>query len=61
MSLDTANTFFTVLTFMANVAFVVLVIVGIAALTGASGRRLAGRVVSAIGGERVRPRWSSPR
>ena len=49
MSLDTTNTFFTVLTFIANVAFVVLVLVGMAALTGAGGRRLAGRVVSAIG------------
>lgn len=49
MSLNTANTVFTVLTFMANVAFVVLVLVGIAALTSASGRRLAGRVVAVIG------------
>jgi disulfide bond formation protein DsbB len=54
MSLDTANTVFTVLTFVANVAFVVLVVVGIAALMGAGGRRLAGRVVSAIG-TRARP------
>jgi hypothetical protein len=45
----TANTFFTVLTLLANAAVVVLVAVGIAALVSSRGRRLADPVVRALG------------
>lgn len=46
---DEANTVFTVLTLLANVAFIVLVIVGISALVGGGPGRFAHRVVAAIG------------
>ena len=49
MDVQTANTLFTVLTIAANVAFVVLSVVGIAVLVSPSGRRLGTRVVDAIG------------
>jgi disulfide bond formation protein DsbB len=49
VSTDTANTLFTVLTFAANVAFVVLALVGLAALVSSGGRRVAGRVVATLG------------
>ncbi len=49
MSTDTANTLFTALTFVANVAFLALALVGIAALVSSAGRRLAGRVVVRLG------------
>ena len=45
----TANWFFTALTFMANAAFVVLVLVGIGALAGGSLRRSSARVVALVG------------
>jgi disulfide bond formation protein DsbB len=45
----TANDFFTALTLLANAAFVVLVIVGVAALLGAGPRRLAGGVAAVVG------------
>ena len=44
-----ANTFFTVLTLLANAAVVGLVAVGVSALVSARGRRLADQVVRAIG------------
>ena len=46
---DTANTFFTLLTLIANAAFVLLVVVGLVALVSPAGRDLGGRVVAAIG------------
>ena len=49
MSIDTANTLFTVLTFVANVAFLAFAVVGVAALVSSGGRRFAGRVVGVIG------------
>jgi disulfide bond formation protein DsbB len=45
----TANTFFTVLTLLANAAVVGLVAVGVSARVSTSGRRRADRVVGAIG------------
>lgn len=45
----TANTFFTVLTILANAAVVGLVAVGIAALVSPWGRRVAGHVVRTLG------------
>jgi disulfide bond formation protein DsbB len=44
-----ANTLFTVLTLLANVALVALVFVGIGALVGGAPRRFAGRVVGLVG------------
>jgi len=44
-----ANTFFTVLTVLANVAFVVLLLVGLGALLGAAPRRAAQRLASIVG------------
>lgn len=44
-----ANSLFTVLTLLANVAFVALVLVGIAALIGGGPRHLAHRVVAVMG------------
>jgi len=49
VSTETANTLFSALTFVANVAFLALVVVGIAALVSSGGRRFANRVVGAIG------------
>jgi disulfide bond formation protein DsbB len=46
---DEANTLFTVLTLLADVALVALVLVGIGALVGGGPRRVARRVVAAIG------------
>jgi hypothetical protein len=46
---DTADTFFTILTVLANAAFVALVLVGVAALISRAGRDGARRVVAAIG------------
>jgi disulfide bond formation protein DsbB len=45
----TANSLFTALTLVANVAFLALVVVGIASFAGEGGRRGAARVVSRIG------------
>jgi hypothetical protein len=50
----TANDVFTALTLLANAAFVVLALVGVAALTGERGRGLAHRVVALLG-PRARP------
>jgi hypothetical protein len=44
-----ANTVFTVLTFVANLAFVALVLVGVVAMCGSSGRAAARRVLTVIG------------
>jgi disulfide bond formation protein DsbB len=49
VSIDTANTLFTVLTLAANVAFLALVLVGIAALVSSGGRRFAIRIVGVVG------------
>lgn len=46
---DTANTFFTVLTLLANAAVVVAVVLGVAALVSRSARAFAGRVVDQVG------------
>jgi disulfide bond formation protein DsbB len=46
--LDTANTFFTVLTLVANTGFVALLLVGLLALTRGAGRGLAGRAVGIL-------------
>jgi Disulfide bond formation protein DsbB len=46
---DTADTFFTLLTVFANAAFVVLLVLGIAALVAPAGRVLAARAVAAVG------------
>ena len=45
----TANTFFTVLTILANAAVVALAVVGLGAILSPTGRRVAHRVVGAIG------------
>ncbi len=49
MSTDTANSLFTVLTFLANVAFLALLLVGLAALVSNGGRRFATGVVGSLG------------
>lgn len=49
MDTSTANSLFTVLTFIANVAFLALLLVGLAALVSSGGRRLASGVVTSIG------------
>jgi disulfide bond formation protein DsbB len=49
MSTDSANSLFTVLTFLANVAFLVLLLVGFAALVSKGGRRMATGVVGSLG------------
>lgn len=47
--LDTANTVFTVLTLLANAAFMALLLVGLLALAGGAGRSVAGRAVTVLG------------
>lgn len=49
IDIHTANTFFTVLTFIANVAFLALVCVALATRAGSGGRSVAGRVVALVG------------
>jgi disulfide bond formation protein DsbB len=49
VDLDTANTFFTVLTFVANAAVLALVAVALASRLGDGGRRLSGRFMAVIG------------
>ena len=49
MSIHTANTLFTALTFVANAAFLALVFLGLVALVSSGGRRFTTRVVGAIG------------
>ena len=44
-----ANTLFTVLTLIANVALVALLLVGLGALIGGGPRRFASRVVAVVG------------
>jgi hypothetical protein len=46
---DVANTFFTILTLLANAAVVIAVVVALGALVSRSARELAGRVVDAVG------------
>lgn len=46
---DTADTFFTILTLVANAAFVALLVLGLAAVVSRSAREGARRVVAAIG------------
>lgn len=45
----TANSLFTALTLVANLAFLALVVVGCVSLTGDAGRRASGRVVARLG------------
>jgi disulfide bond formation protein DsbB len=49
VSTDTANSLFTVLTFLANVAFLALLLVGLAALVSKGGRRFATGVLGSLG------------
>ncbi len=49
MSTDTANSLFTALTFLANVAFLALLLVGLAALVSKGGRRFASGVLGSLG------------
>jgi len=49
IDIHTANTFFTVLTFIANVAFLALVCVALATRAGSGDRSVAGRVVALVG------------
>ena len=46
---DVANTFFTVLTLLANAAVVGALVLAVAAAVSGAGRRLAGAVVDAVG------------
>jgi len=49
MDLSTANTFFTTLTFLANIAFLAIVVIGVIALFGGSARRFSTRAARLLG------------